>query len=205
MREHHEYLFFVDEKVSKWHRDYCCVPGAHPLIFLPLRLIITLPPPQIIWCHTAREKSGNTMSTSIPHRNPIGVYTNQLSRHDYRGIKLKVAAMIDVLFPGPPASAWPSPPLRMRPGPPSGGTETRRCSATWSSSGPASPVSSPESNICDENRIWRPALKSAYFSCLYINRISRNRCQVRSYYPHNSSSLFPVSRVSEKFLINGEF
>ena len=168
MREHHEYLFFVDEKVSKRHRDYCCVIGPHPLIFLPLRLIITLPPPQIIWCHTAREKSGNKMSTSNPHRNPIGVYTNQLSRHDYRGIKLKVAAMIDVLFLGLLVSAWPSPPLTMmRPDPPSGGTETRRCSATWSSSGPASQVSSPESDVCDENRIWRPALKSAYFGCLH--------------------------------------
>lgn len=178
-----ERISWLMKKVSKWHRDYCCVTGAHPLIFLPLRLIITLPPPQIIWCHTAREKSGDKMSTSIPHRNPIGVYTNKLSRHDYRGKKWKVVAMTDT-FLGPLASAWPSPPLTMRPGPPSGGIETRRCSTTWSSSGPASQVSSPESDIdiCDENRIWRPALKSAYFSCLQKNnknRISRNRCQVR--------------------------
>ena len=72
------------EKISKWHRDYCCVIGAHHLIFLPLLLIITLPPPQII-CHTVRGKSGSKMSTSSPHPNLIGVYTNPQSRHDCRG------------------------------------------------------------------------------------------------------------------------
>ena len=102
--------------------------------------------------------------------------------------------MIDKIFLGPLASAWPSPPLTMRPDPPSGGTETTRCSTTWSSSGPASPVSSQESNICDENQIWRPALKSAYFSCSHkITEVEYReidaRLGLRSYCPHNSSSL----------------
>ena len=74
---------------------------------------------------------------------------------------------------GLPASVWPSPLLTLRSGqrPPSGGRgrETRRCFRTWSSSGPASPASSPESNVCDQNRIWRPAPLSFYLSCCKYN------------------------------------